>query len=155
MWVIGYHWTTQNGNLQHLLKPTIRLSISAYKRGVQMLANWYQIIYIVSVKFLEGLLIKGSKIIVITVIELCNTFIPQIKGRCHCVNMWYCSGSGMRCMHWYIPLSCQLIYQCIYPVKTFHKFLKLFDRKETTSIYIYPPPTQYVTRFAKTRHNGT
>ena len=55
-----------------------------------MLANWYQIIYIllvlnflyiVSVKFLEGLLIKGSKIIVITVIELCNTFILQIKGR--------------------------------------------------------------------------
>ena len=57
-------------------------------------------------------------------IYICNTFTPQIKGRCHCIKilMWYCTGSGMltRYTHW---------YQCIYLVKTFHKSLKLFDDK--------------------------
>ena len=66
-----------------------------------------------------------------TWIYICNTFTPQIKGKCHCINViLYCTGSGMlmRYAHW---------YQCVYLVMTFHKFLKLFDGKMKVLHAIY------------------
>ena len=50
-------------------------------------------------------------------INQCNTFTPQIKGKCHCINVM---------LHWLWNVNeIYALYQCVYLIKTFHKSLKL------------------------------